>query len=140
MKVCPNCKVQLSLASFGTSKRDGIQSWCRTCRRKSDSPAKSKIRVDKYRHTLRGILVSRFSDIKKRCNDPEHQHYERYGGRGIQCLFKSSDEFATYVLTVLQADPTGLDVDRIDNAGDYEPGNIRVVTHIINMNNRGCSK
>ncbi len=30
----------------------------------------------------------------------------------------------------------GLDIDRIDNDSDYEPGNIRFVTHKINQKNR----
>lgn len=64
--------------------------------------------------------------------------YSNYGGRGIKCLFKSSDEFARYVLETLHANPVGLDIDRIDNNGHYTPGNIRLVPHQTNQQNRRC--
>ena len=136
MKVCPKCKHELPFNDFGTNKRDGIQSWCKMCRRKNRDPVKTKVNTDRYRHTSRGILVSRYADIKRRCENPKHKYYDDYGGRGIKCCFKSSAEFAEYVLNNLGSDPTGLDVDRIDNNDHYESGNIRLVPHQVNQQNR----
>lgn len=41
-----------------------------------------------------------------------------------------------YVVDILKVDPRGFDIDRIDNNGHYEKGNIRFVTHKENCNNR----
>lgn len=90
----------------------------------------------KYRSTLIGCLRERFNRIKERCNDPRHPRYKDYGGRGIRCLFNTSDEFIDYVTNELKIDPRGLQVDRIENNGNYEPGNIRFVTPKVNCSNR----
>ena len=91
----------------------------------------------KYNATIKGHLQYVYRDIRKRCDNPKHEFYYRYGGRGIQCLFFSKEEFINYVIDELQIDPRELDCDRIDNDGNYEPGNIRFVTHQENCQNRG---
>ncbi len=89
-----------------------------------------------YQRTLIGYIRHLFHQMKQRCNNPKIKCYGRYGGRGIKCLFKSSQEFVDYVINELKIDPRGLQVDRIDNDGNYEPGNIRFVTAKENCNNR----
>ena len=67
--------------------------------------------------------------IRARCTDPSHVHYDRYGGRGIQV----SEEWVTnfpafkeYVNSVLGPKPSDKHtIDREDNDGDYEAGNLR---------------
>lgn len=90
----------------------------------------------KYRRTLLGWLCCCFHHIDQRCSDSRHPRYKDYGGRGIRCKFKSKSDFTDYVVNVLQIDPRGLQIDRIDNNGHYEPGNIRFVTLKENCNNR----
>lgn len=89
-----------------------------------------------YRKTLVGYLRICFQDIKQRCDNPKHIGYKYYGGRGIQCLFKNANKFVDYVINELKVNPRGLTIDRINNNGHYEPGNIRFVTHKENCNNR----
>lgn len=141
-KTCPNCKRNLPLNNFGLCKRDGFQSYCKECKTtkakeyyKRDSK-KVLQRSDKYRQTIRGVLVSRYADIKRRCTNSKHKAYKDYGGRGIKCLFESSDEFANYIMGKLQINPHGFDIDRINNNGNYKSGNIRLITHKENCNNR----
>lgn len=136
-----------------------LHSWCRKCNRKrykiynNSKPGKErtknhgitrykrdKIRIlerdNRYRKTIKGHLQQVFHCIKQRCNNPKIHNYNRYGGRGIKNKFVSLKEFVDYVFNELQIDPRGLQIDRIDNNGHYEKGNIRFVTAKENSNNR----
>lgn len=94
----------------------------------------------KYQKTLIGYLHKRFVSINQRCNNPKCSNYKYYGGRGIECRFENADSFICYVIGILGFDTLeklkGLTIDRINNNGHYEPGNIRFVTHKENCNNR----
>jgi hypothetical protein len=121
-KICSCCKIEKNTLKFSkrTLRKSGIQSICKVC--------ETEKRVN-YRQTIWGYLINVFYNIKQRCTNPEHWCYSRYGGRGIQCRFSSSKEFALYVIEELRVDPRGLDTDRIDINGHYEPGNIQFITH-----------
>ena len=93
-------------------------------------------RGQKYRKTFMGYLRSRFQTMKQRCNDVNFPHYKNYGGRGIKCRFKNADEFIDYIINELRINPKGLQIDRINNDGHYEKGNIRFTTAKVNSNNR----
>lgn len=69
-----------------------------------------------------------------RCNNPKIHNYARYGGRGIEFRFKNFEEFAHH-LGHKPSDSHSL--DRIDNDGHYEVGNVRWVTaHEQNLNRK----
>ena len=74
--------------------------------------------------------------IKQRCLNPNQKYYNRYGGRGI----KICDEWLDYKTfkkwCMENGYKEGLDIDRIDNNGNYEPSNCRFISHIQNCNNR----
>jgi hypothetical protein len=123
-----------------TAKKNGLQSSCKLCKRKwSQSPAGHESNK-KNRSTLRGYLQQVYRDIVHRCTSKKFHAYHRYGGRGIKNLFLSSEDFMDYVLTDLEIGDAvrimGLRVDRINNDGHYERGNIRFVTHKENCNNK----
>ena len=148
-KICTKCKKEYpaTLKYFSPDKRNrnGLQSRCRKCSRKIilkwQQSERGKIlherSMKKYHSTLNGYLRCIYGGIKARCNSSKHVHYSRYGGRGIKCLFASLDNFRDYVINTLEVDPRGLQIDRINNDGNYEPGNIRFVTAKVNSNNRG---
>lgn len=82
------------------------------------------------------ILASRFDAIYQRCNNPKNKSYENYGGRGIRCLFERNP-FVRYTLRLFKGvDLSGLDIDRIDTNGNYEPGNLRLIDREGNLNNK----
>lgn len=66
-----------------------------------------------------------WSGLKQRCLNPKTTHYNRYGGRGISVHPAWVDSFEQFLADVGQAPTNALSLDRIDNNGNYEPGNVR---------------
>ena len=73
-----------------------------------------------------------YMSAKERCTNPNKDNYACYGGRGIKFLFKSFEEF----FAELGERPSGLSLDRINNNGNYETGNVRWATKFIQVHNR----
>lgn len=77
--------------------------------------------------------------IKQRCLNPKCHAYYNYGGRGITVCDEWMD-FEPFLAWALDSGwEKGLDIDRIDNDGDYRPENCRFVTRSENINNRRVS-
>ena len=77
-------------------------------------------------------LYRLWGDIVKRCTNPNAQNYPWYGGRGVKICREWRNDPAAFIEWVeknLGNRPSGHSIDRIDPAGDYEPGNLRWATH-----------
>lgn len=77
--------------------------------------------------------------IKGKCLRETHKDWLYYGGRGIRMHGSWIDDFiafAQYLDDVLGERPDGLTLDRIDNEGHYEPGNLRWASRSIQARNR----
>jgi hypothetical protein len=72
-------------------------------------------------------LYDRWYQMVARCTKPHHRMWSYYGGRGIRVCDEWLDPFAFYRYCdeVLGPCPPDHSIDRIDNDGNYEPGNVR---------------
>lgn len=123
---CGNtCIVKASLLRNGNTKSCG-------CLKKEIVAAKN------YRH---GLLVRghqspefyAFLNAKRRCANPADKRYSDYGGRGIQFKFATFEEFFAEIGPRPSPDHS---VDRKDNSGHYEPGNLKWSTRTEQQRNR----
>lgn len=98
--------------------------------------AKSRVK-----HEMRNSpLYHRWTGMNNRCNNPNDPQYNNYGERGIRVCDAWRRNFKVYhdyMISLPHALEDGYSIDRIDNNGNYEPGNIRWATkHIQNTNKR----
>ena len=73
-----------------------------------------------------------------RCENPNNTNYCRYGARGIR-VCERWHKFANFFAD-MGPRPVGAQIDRINNDGNYEPGNCRWVTRRQNCNNQRRSR
>jgi hypothetical protein len=92
------------------------------------------------RHGMwRSKEYSSWRAMRMRCSNPNIKHYASYGGRGVRvhAEWDTSDGFdAFYAYMGPAPDGRRVSIDRIDNDGNYEPGNVRWATPKEQGNNR----
>ncbi len=92
-------------------------------------------------HTKHGCGVQRtpeylaWVNMKARCRRKTHPGYGRYGGRGIKVCERWLTSFNNFLADMGQRPSEQHSLDRINNNGDYEPGNCRWATIIEQQNN-----
>jgi hypothetical protein len=86
------------------------------------------------------VLGDRYDAILQRTTNPESRYWPNYGGRGIKLKFSSRTHFIEWCLKHLPH-PTykSVQIDRQNNNGNYEPGNLRLVSQLQNLTNKRTS-
>lgn len=85
-------------------------------------------------------LYSLWNTMRHRCEDPKRESYQRYGGRGIKVCQEWHDANTFMDWAELHGYKPGLQLDRIDNDGDYSPENCRWVTAKENSRNKRTNR
>lgn len=82
-------------------------------------------------------LKAVYYNLLQRCFNQKNPGYRNYGGRGITVCNEWRNDINSFIKWSLNngyAD--GLQIDRINNNGNYEPNNCRYVIPKVNLNNR----
>lgn len=80
-----------------------------------------------------------WSALKRRCYDPNDAGYKNYGGRGIFVHPDWINSFDNFLKHIGPRPSSDHSIDRINNDGNYEPGNVRWATQKEQNNNkRSC--
>lgn len=96
----------------------------------------SSIRERKHGHAVgkTSQTYNSWSGIIQRCTNPKYWQWDNYGGRGI-AVCERWLSFENFLVDMGER-PPGTSIDRINNSGNYEPGNCRWATPTQQTANR----
>lgn len=79
-----------------------------------------------------------WAGMMDRCTNPQVFEYQYYGARGISvhAPWRDVETFARDVGAEIGLPSIGMTIDRVNNDGNYEPGNIRWATRLAQARNR----
>ena len=79
-----------------------------------------------------------WKSMRQRCTNPNSRNFKNYGGRGIRVCdeWDSFDSFYDHVSQLPYFGEKGRSIDRINNDGNYEPGNVRWATTVEQEHNK----
>ena len=109
----------VSLQAFGRTKSCGCAKLESSRRNGKKNAVHGHARMGSRTPTYRSWDAMRY-----RCNSVTSDAYDRYGGRGIAVCQSWNGSFDAFLKDMGER-PLGTSLDRIDNDGDYEPGNCR---------------
>src|SRR5690349_9042316 len=78
----------------------------------------------------------RWQAMIRRCTNPSDPSYSNYGGRGIRVCDRWRESYEAFHGDVGYPPTSEHSIDRVDNDGDYEPGNVRWATRTTQQINR----
>lgn len=125
-------------AVCGNNLRRGTTTSC-GCRR-HESLAQIVLRHGESIKTRKTKEYRAWIGIKNRCTNPKYCGWKRYGGRGIKVCDRWLHSFENFLVDVGRSPCKGWSIDRINNDGDYDRGNVRWASPKEQANNRCTNK
>ena len=117
----------------GSDLKNGHTQSCGCLRKERTIKA---VTVHGMRHTK---IYHTWLSMKDRCLNPKNKRYNRYAERGIVICkewIDSFEPFYEHVSKLPHFGEKGRSLDRINNNGNYEPGNVRWATLSEQANNK----
>jgi len=104
----------------------------------SPRPTRSDGKPTNYKHGMTHTSEYKaWAAMKTRCLNSAYSDYAHYGGRGIKIHQPWVDDFMAFYRYVGPRPSPEHSIDREDNDGHYEPGNVRWATKQQQSANRG---
>lgn len=132
MKRCCTCKQLKDESTFckDRSKKDNLHVRCRPCEK-----------IVHYNGNKKHYHRQIWRAMKSRCYNPKNmKDYKNWGGRGIQICDEWLNDFEEFKKYVGERPTPKHTIDRIDNEGNYEPGNVKWSTRTEQNNNKRVYK
>jgi len=146
LKWCPTHRSFLKRSEFyrNTHKPDGLYSRCKKCHNKYTNEYKRRKRRERGLGRLGGKTHGKshtpeyasWSAAKSRCHNSTNQTYSNYGARGISMCLEWRGDFMAFYEHIGPRPSSKHSLDRIENNGNYEPGNVRWATRSMQTINQ----
>lgn len=140
---CLSCSGKRKMANLTEEQLTHLRSICRlgwaAYQANPNRENRKPTRLFKYtpeEHVIAQIMRG----ARGRCANPTAVGYSNYGGRGIEFRFESTAAATHWVMQHLGPRPDGCSIDRIDNDGHYEAGNLRWATRSQQARNKRAYK
>jgi hypothetical protein len=85
----------------------------------------------------RTVEYKAWDNMRSRCCNTKRHNYKNYGGRGIKVCDRWLNSFENFLADIGRKPGPEYSVDRINNDGNYEPGNCRWATPSEQRCNQG---
>jgi len=131
------CRCECSKETIATTHelRSGDTRSCGCLR--LEVTAKRSTKHGQQRRSYRTAEYLAWVNLRNRCSNPRVHNYHRYGGRGITVCPEWLHSFENFFAAVGKKPTPKHSIDRINNDGNYEPGNVRWATKSEQAYNRG---
>lgn len=105
---------------------------CKSCQKwRRKTPAHKMLGTKIYKN-----LYARGKSAMQRCCNPNDKDYKSYGADGKEFRFDKIDTYVMYCGYMALIHGLNKQIDRVDNDGHYEAGNLRMVSATENIRNR----
>ncbi|MCC4258045.1 hypothetical protein [Sphingobium lactosutens] len=112
--------------------RLGQSTRCRVCSNRAQAAKKARLTHGDTSTRLYRI----WCQMRRRCDNPDHEDFSRYGGRGIEVCSEWSDFAVFRAWAEANGYSADLTIDRENNDRGYNPANCRWISRVDQNRNR----